>query len=398
MTGPSIPLRPRAAFRLSATRIAYGTSKIVTNDSSKAKLLEEGGKSSSSSSSEEEEENHVRRNASSTSLHNLEYTVEFEPCLTNQNQYRNGGNGSTSSIPHFTIKAQQPQQGKKSSTRAKLLRAKFVDSSSNLHHESMKKPVLTSRIWFRTVGQTQRCRKESRRQRSFIHQLSIINTMTSSFSSSYSSLNPETGTSSGLFDITNSNDNDHCRRYAMDKNEVNNFKCHVVEPDDGSRNDDGDEDDDEDDDASMTTPQHSSDCDKCVQFEPNTTTIPSVRDLTETIELSERYYALGQICQYELCHPQQALQCYYDAYHTAIKGCHELQQRQLQQLNDDNCRPHSTAVAITSCTHSNNCDTAAQSVFSSLMEEMKYHIQLTKECIGRIHFELGNIDEALKML
>ena len=85
------------------------------------------------------------------------------------------------------------------------------------------------------------------------------------------------------------------------------------------------------------------------------------------MDRSEQYYCLGQYYQYELCQPQSALQYYDHAHQTALQSYRNV------------------AVSSPSSTR-------------SLLLELQGQIQLTKECMGRIHFELGNIDEAMKMI
>ena len=119
------------------------------------------------------------------------------------------------------------------------------------------------------------------------------------------------------------------------------------------------------------------------------------------MDISDQYYCIGKHYQYELCQPQLALQYYYNAYHTALQ-CY----RNVVPMS-------SSSKSIRTTARSNHRDvaslppldaaattTAAASSAASLLllEEIQGQIQLTKECIGRIHFELGNIEEALQML
>lgn len=117
------------------------------------------------------------------------------------------------------------------------------------------------------------------------------------------------------------------------------------------------------------------------------------------MDMSDQYYCIGKYYQYELCQSLLALQYYYNAYHTAMQ-CYRNVMSSSQSENIATTPSTATAHRHTQ----KNIDIDAMvsptspHVSSSFIEEIQGQIQLTKECIGRIHFELGNIDEALQML
>ena len=124
----------------------------------------------------------------------------------------------------------------------------------------------------------------------------------------------------------------------------------------------------------------------------STTTAMSTAQMM--MDISDQYYCIGKYYQYELCQSQLALQYYYNAYHTAIQCYRNLM---------SSSTTFSTSAATAATTKSVSTDEGATGASSPtvpalLLEEIQGQIQLTKECIGRIHFELGNIDEALQML
>ena len=140
------------------------------------------------------------------------------------------------------------------------------------------------------------------------------------------------------------------------------------------------------------------------------------------MDISDQYYCIGKYYQYELCQSLLALQYYYNAYHTAIQCYRNVlssptNTMKMISTNDAPTPPvveKEKRTSSTTDTTANNFimnddddDTAAATTFAFsstttssqiLLEEIQGQIQLTKECIGRIHFELGNIDEALEML
>jgi hypothetical protein len=135
------------------------------------------------------------------------------------------------------------------------------------------------------------------------------------------------------------------------------------------------------------------------------------------MDISDQYYCIGKYYQYELCQSQLALQYYFNAYHTAVQCYRNVMSSSTDKAKivckNDTLTPSKTkeeekvTLITTDTTSKNLCmndDAIAAAAFASssssqlLLEEIQGQIQLTKECIGRLHFELGNIDEALEML
>ena len=129
------------------------------------------------------------------------------------------------------------------------------------------------------------------------------------------------------------------------------------------------------------------------------------------MDISDQYYCIGKYYQYELCQSQLALQYYYSAYHTAMQCYRNVSSASTDMAKLDGTPgprlPHSTDKEESTfmpngtAEKGNDADVTTFAPSSSsqlLLEEILGQIQLTKECIGRIHFELGNIDEALEML
>ena len=167
--------------------------------------------------------------------------------------------------------------------------------------------------------------------------------------------------------------------------------------------------------------------------------VVSADDATTTaqmmMDISDQYYCIGKYYQYELCQSQLALQYYYNAYYTAIQCYRNIvvvmsstssspkdNKTKIVCKDDDapttlkveievitstttdtssknvNMNDANVAAAATTTTTTITSSSSSSSQLLLLLEEIQGHIQLTKECIGRIHFELGNIDEALEML
>jgi hypothetical protein len=124
------------------------------------------------------------------------------------------------------------------------------------------------------------------------------------------------------------------------------------------------------------------------------TTTPNTRSTNTAqmmMDISDQYYCIGKYYQYELCQPSLALQYYYNAYHTAVQCYRNVVVTTTTSSSFPSTNNNETKVATISPTHES-------SLSLLLLEEIQGQIQLTKECIGRIHFELGNIEEALQML
>jgi hypothetical protein len=112
------------------------------------------------------------------------------------------------------------------------------------------------------------------------------------------------------------------------------------------------------------------------------TDLPKSTTTTMLVAMAARYHDLAHICQYGLGDAQQALQYYQNALQVEMK-CY----RTLIGSSNNN-----TVVVA-----------AKEDVSSGIsnvirIDEIRLQIQETRECIGRIHFESGNIEAALRML